>query len=541
MALLIITPVISTAKPARGHVCPTLDETAQLAARTAKETVFTSSHLSPGGKFIVRYDTAGVNAPPMASLDGDSISDFVQLAAHVADSVLHEYALMGYDTHLNVPGRYPIEMLNLSMYGGAWPSPPKLQIDNDFAETKYQTRGADALRVTVAHELFHAVQFQYTSGMTYYGTIGWWMEMTATFMEEVMYDHVNDYYQYLDPTGWGVYAPSIFEEPGKGIYYFSGTIYPYGGSIFPIYLMKRYGRKTALDVIYDTFHVRKVTSTTPIVESIQAQIGLPIEEILAEFWVWNYFTGVRARDDFGFPEAASYRPAPLDPDAYAEAAAAHTIESIADSGVVSGLVGAAPLGAALIRIVPDGSLGGIRATLYDSTDGDWSWRIAVADEYGVRRFPETPTPYDNRRRTITIGGDNWTNATDIVLVGTNGVTGGGEQLFTFELEFDATLTNIAVGDVLPDRVSLGLNTPNPFNPSTTIPFSLSASGRAEIGVYSVAGQLVRTLIDTDMQAGDHAVVWDGRDSSGRPAASGVYLVQLTSATGRDVRRITLAR
>ncbi|HDS74728.1 MAG TPA: hypothetical protein ENN56_04225 [Firmicutes bacterium] len=367
------------------------------------------------------------------------------------------------------------------------------------------------------------------------------MEMTATFMEEVMYDNVNDYHQYLDPIGWGSAGISIFSEPGNGLYFNNGTIYPYGGAIFPIFLTEYYGSDAAFDIIHDTFHVRKVTSTTRIVESIQARIGLPIEEILAEFWVWNYFTGYRARDDFGFPEAASYRPAPLDPDAYAEAATAHTIESLADSGVVSGLVGAAPLGAALIRIVPDGSLGGFRATLYDSTEGNWSWRIAVADENGVRRFPETPTLYDDRTRTITIAGDNWTNATDIVLVGTNGVTSGGEQLFTFELKYDATLTSIAVREALPDRVSLGLNAPNPFNPSTTIPFSLPVPGHTELAVYAATGQLVRTLIDTDMRSGEHAVIWDGRDNSGRPAASGVYLVRLASDAGHDVRRISLIR
>ncbi len=537
MALLFFTPVIATAKPAHGHVCPSLDETAQLAARTAKEA-YDGAYPSPGGKFTIYYYTTGTSAPPLTSVDDDSIPDFVQLAAHVADSVLHQYALMGFDTTLRVSGRYPIEMLNLSSYGLTWSSPPKLQIDNDFAESFFATKGKDALRVTIAHELFHAIQFQYIS---YTSGISWWMEMTATFMEEVMYDHVNDYHQYLDPVGWGSAGISVFSEPGKGLYFNNGTIYPYGGAIFPIFLTEYYGSDAALDIIYDTFHVRKATSTVPVVASIEARIGLAIEDILAEFWVWNYFTGIRARDDFGFSEAASYRPAPLDPDAYAAASAAHTIESLPDSGTVRGLVGAAPLGAALIRIVPDGSIGGFRATLYDSTEGNWSWRIAIADENGVRRFPETPTPYDERTRTITIAGDNWTNATDIVLVGTNGVTTGGEQLFTFELKYDATLSSIAIRGAMPDRVVLGLNTPNPFNPSTTIPFSLPSSGYTEVAVYSVAGQLVQTLIDSDLHAGDHTVVWDGSDSSGRPAASGVYLVQLTSAAGRDVRRITLAR
>jgi hypothetical protein len=70
------------------------------------------------------------------------------------------------------------------------------------------------------------------------------------------------------------------------------------------------------------------------------------------------------------------------------------------------------------------------------------------------------------------------------------------------------------------------NTPNPFNPSTTIAFDLPAAGPLRLSVFDVAGRLVRTLVDDSMPQGSHKTVWDGRDSSGREVGSGSYLARL---------------
>src|SRR5690606_18341244 len=56
---------------------------------------------------------------------------------------------------------------------------------------------------------------------------------------------------------------------------------------------------------------------------------------------------------------------------------------------------------------------------------------------------------------------------------------------------------------VPDRFSLGANYPNPFNPSTTIPFALPETGRVEIVVYNVLGQRVFSIVDAEMKAGRH--------------------------------------
>ncbi|HOS65526.1 MAG TPA: FlgD immunoglobulin-like domain containing protein [Candidatus Latescibacteria bacterium] len=99
----------------------------------------------------------------------------------------------------------------------------------------------------------------------------------------------------------------------------------------------------------------------------------------------------------------------------------------------------------------------------------------------------------------------------------------------------------------PLAFSLSQNTPNPFNPSTTIRFSLPEAGPVTLAVYDVNGRLVRNLVGVAASAaqtflsGQHSVVWDGRDENGREVASGVYLVRLTAPEGMLTRRMVLAR
>ncbi len=68
--------------------------------------------------------------------------------------------------------------------------------------------------------------------------------------------------------------------------------------------------------------------------------------------------------------------------------------------------------------------------------------------------------------------------------------------------------------------------PNPFNPRTTVTFSLAAPADVRAGVYDLQGGLVAVLADRRYPAGDHALPWGGRDRSGRPASSGVYVLRL---------------
>ena len=79
---------------------------------------------------------------------------------------------------------------------------------------------------------------------------------------------------------------------------------------------------------------------------------------------------------------------------------------------------------------------------------------------------------------------------------------------------------------LPSRIELEQNHPNPFNPQTTIAYTLPASHRVSITIYDAIGKQVRVLMNDRKAAGRHEITWDARDDAGKPVASGVYFYQL---------------
>ena len=109
------------------------------------------------------------------------------------------------------------------------------------------------------------------------------------------------------------------------------------------------------------------------------------------------------------------------------------------------------------------------------------------------------------------------------------------------------------GDISPKRVAAGTSagrpaalalesiSPNPFNPSTTITFTLPEEGAARIEVHSITGQTVRVLSTDVLPAGRHQIEWDGHDADMREAASGVYLVVLIAGGARDYKKVTHLR
>ena len=71
------------------------------------------------------------------------------------------------------------------------------------------------------------------------------------------------------------------------------------------------------------------------------------------------------------------------------------------------------------------------------------------------------------------------------------------------------------------------NFPNPFNPTTTISFDLHIPAEVELSVYNIKGQKVRTLLKSQLAAGAWFADWNGKDTNGKPAASGVYFFRLS--------------
>jgi hypothetical protein len=105
------------------------------------------------------------------------------------------------------------------------------------------------------------------------------------------------------------------------------------------------------------------------------------------------------------------------------------------------------------------------------------------------------------------------------------------------------VTDADVGGTDGRRLMFALeqNRPNPFNGRTTISFSLAQAGPVSLRVYNILGQQVCTLIEADLDAGVHTVVWDGRDAAGREMASGIFFYKLMASTYSAVRKMVLLK
>jgi hypothetical protein len=93
----------------------------------------------------------------------------------------------------------------------------------------------------------------------------------------------------------------------------------------------------------------------------------------------------------------------------------------------------------------------------------------------------------------------------------------------------------------PTGTGLQANYPNPFNPSTSIPYALTEAVMVKLTVFNLIGQQVRVLVDQLQVPGSYRATWDGLDAAGAQVAGGVYLVRLQAGDHSEVRKMLLAK
>jgi flagellar hook assembly protein FlgD len=85
------------------------------------------------------------------------------------------------------------------------------------------------------------------------------------------------------------------------------------------------------------------------------------------------------------------------------------------------------------------------------------------------------------------------------------------------------------------------NYPNPFNPATTIRYSMTQPGQVTLKIYDITGRLVNTLIDAQMPQGIHRISWDGRDANGISVATGVYFYTIETPNMSKTAKMVLIK
>lgn len=95
--------------------------------------------------------------------------------------------------------------------------------------------------------------------------------------------------------------------------------------------------------------------------------------------------------------------------------------------------------------------------------------------------------------------------------------------------------------VAPLITKLYPNYPNPFNPETTIQYSLKTPGWVDISIYNIGGQLIRDLKRGNENSGKHSLIWNGRDNENKTVASGVYYIRMNTSDGNSILKMTLMK
>ena len=512
--------------------------------------------LTSSGHFRVHYDTEGSDAVDPADDDGNGIPDYIDLAATVLDSIwVLEVEQLGYnpppsDNGLGGGDEYDVYVIDLGRGGGCGLSDPlygcafpgtsgattysHLEIDNNFTDPSYeQTRGLDALRVTIAHEFHHAIQFGYYADMD--GC--WWQESTSTWMEEVAYPHIDDYLQYLNH-----FLGKPYRALNSGACNSSRI---YGSALFSHFLDQRYGpalkpliREELKQHPPDRIALRAQSHLNRLIwEELSRRKSAHLDHFdrvirqvepgglgvaMGEFAVWNYFIGIRHRDIY-YAEGDKY------PSVRARDIDISAETVVRDTSLIDAT------GSVYLRLEPQLRPGGVDLFL-DSIRGAWRRHLLLVgpDSVSVQLVSEP---------TVRVSG--WDQFDEIVLVATAAERTGLAYQHLLTAQFDPALTD-------PDQPAalatlLKPNYPNPFRPSqhgrTRLAFDLAfPSRKTRLSIFSTNGTLVWDKDLGPRRADEYDdVTWDGRNAAGHLVASGIYHLLLEADGTAAKRTIAVVR
>ncbi len=288
---------------------------AALEPALARETI--REYPTPEGHFVIQYWTEGTDAlPDSTDADESGVPDYVEWVAEaMEESYQREVVELGFP--FPTGGRYVVRLKR--MFGGTYGltrpfqssffAGSYIEINHDF-EGFYRSypdltnddpdglvRGA--IRVTAAHEFKHAIQLAEDWNIDSPHTQ--WFEVDAVWMEEVVYDQVNDYYNYIRNSG------SPFTSPHLSLLNSAS----YEDATWQMFLEQEYGIDFMLDL-----SERRATQRDEFFPFAYRNVAIERRLVWADVWrrhaVYNYLTADRATPSHGFTEAGNYPLAPTE-------------------------------------------------------------------------------------------------------------------------------------------------------------------------------------------------------------------------------------
>lgn len=488
----------------------TIESMMQKSARVNTE----HSYVSPSGKFIFQYDTSGADAVPEAqTLPGAinaGIPDYIFKAAFAADSSYrYQVDQLGF-SDLSGDAPYEIRFDNFGFYGTTTSSGSTtyITLHNSFngfpANSHPESRQVGALYVTIAHEIKHAIQYETNRWRGSAGSFNW-IEMDATLMEEVVFDDVNDYYNYIktDFNSTDPSLTSIFgrpQNPTPGAYYHMTWM---------LYFSEAYGNNFWVDVWDEVAADPEI----PFIDAIDSVLLLKGESFSGAHLMnhlWHLGSGdVFADTEFGFREREFY------PNPFTERELFFVPDSLNQTNL-------RPLAANYIRAnSPNIAIGRPAIRLESTVPGVGVGVIGLFADGSAQSnmiLNESSTTQELQTEW------KWNELIDlhIAVVNTNR-----------SRTADYTLT---LESALPEENILARNYPNPFNPTTRIEFSLKSPEEVRLDIFDSIGRRVSTLINEQMNEGFHYVDFDGSGLS-----SGVYFYRIKTNEQTITQKMVLVK
>ena len=259
--------------------------------------VISDVYLSPSGKFTIDYTRTGSDSVRSTDLNSNGIPDYVERAGLELDfSWNKQVQELGFKDPIPTNSPYQIRLRNTGsqVYGYTSNNGSLIVIHSTFknfpSNTDPEGNVIGALKATIAHELKHAIQYRYNqlSGESFN-----WVEMDATLHEEVVYDEVNDYYNYL--TSSDSYYRSLGNNSSPG---------SYEDVSFSLFFHEKYG-----SLFWTAVWERIPTQTTNFREALSLELlsrGSSLENEMNEIALWHFYSGSRTRSGYGFDEAVNY-------------------------------------------------------------------------------------------------------------------------------------------------------------------------------------------------------------------------------------------
>ncbi|MFZ1685640.1 MAG: MXAN_6640 family putative metalloprotease [Candidatus Zixiibacteriota bacterium] len=363
------------------------------------------SYVSPGGSFRLHWDTTGANKVSSTDLDFDGIPDYVEKCAAYSDSSMNRQLALGYfpppsDGSNGGDSKYDVYFEEMGYYGYTQPENPGPQPWSDYTSylvlhrdfigfppnTDPEGNVAGAAKVTCAHELHHAIQFAYDVNES-----GWFMELDATYMEDIVFDQVNDNYNYLS---------TFFSSPQTSLMTANGA-HEYASFPWGMYLAQKFDTSLMVAVWEGARYTSMVTAVN---DSLMGRYGWTEDSAIADFAVWNYCTNYH-NDGQHHQEASNY---PL-----MTIGRTHTVFP---TGPQTSATNPGGYAASYVQFLPGGYAGSLRL-IFDGTDTrTWAAYVIKSTAANVHQF-EKLTLNGNNADTIDIPG--FENYVTVTLVGIN--------------------------------------------------------------------------------------------------------------------------